>query len=245
MKKFALLIGNSRNLPGTSKDILDFQVHLMSDHGGAWEQAEIKPLIDMSSSEIEKVLNRVKANNYDYVIVYFTGHGGCKDGTIMEVNPQNELMSESLFLGLAPKQLNIFDCCRAWVRGDIPIDEDHTSANQKLRELIRKEYDDLIDSAAPQQVRIYSCREGETSYPLTDGRGSIYTQTFLDAAKELRQSVEIVRIYDCHERAAQMTIQIAMNNKVAQNPEIIPAKCLHVLELPISFNPICLKSQVI
>lgn len=175
------------------------------------------------------------------MIVYFTGHGGCSNETIMEVNPQNECMMESMLIGLAPKQLNILDCCRSWIPGYVPIDEDHSSATSDIRALVKKEYENLIKVAAEQQVRIYSCREGESSYSFKEGKGSIYTQCFLESAKALLNKQDVVSVYDCHEEAKSKTIRILQKSNQIQTPDIVPAKCLSILELPISFNPTCLK----
>lgn len=241
MKKTALLIGNSRNLAGTSKDMLDFQMFLMSEQGGAWGQDEIKALIDAPVSKLKCVINSVKQERYDYVIVYFTGHGGCRNGTIMEVNPQNECIMESILIGLAPKQINVLDCCRNWIPGNVPIDDDHSSVTSDIRAVVKKEYENLIKAAAEQQVRIYSCREGESSYPYKEGKGSVYTQCFLESAKALLNKQNVVSVYDCHENAKVETMRIVQRSNLTQTPDIVPAKCLSVLELPISFNPACLK----
>lgn len=241
MKKKALLIGNSRNLEGTSKDMLDFQMFLMSEQGGAWEQDEIRALIDAPVAQLKCVIGEVKKESYDYVIVYFTGHGGCINETIMEVNPQNECIIESMLIGLAPKQLNVLDCCRSWIPGNVPIDEDHSRATSEIRKIVKEEYENLIMKAANQQVRIYSCREGESSYPFREGNGSVYTQCFLESAKTLLKKQDVVSVYDCHDKAKLETIRVVQRNNLTQTPDIVPAKCLSVLELPISFNPACLK----
>lgn len=58
------------------------------------------------------MINKIKDEKNDYVIVYFTGHGGLQGDTIVEVNPKNELLKENYFFGIAERQLNILDCCR-------------------------------------------------------------------------------------------------------------------------------------
>lgn len=142
------------------------------------------------------------------MIVYFTGHGGCCNETIMEVNPQNECIMESMLIGLAPKQLNVLDCCRSWIPGNVPIDEDHRSVTTEIRAIVKKEYEHLIMKAANKEVRIYSCREGESSYPYKEGKGSVYTQCFLESAKALLKKQNVVSVYDCHENAKSETMRI-------------------------------------
>ena len=61
MKKLALLIGNSRGLAGSSKDMLDFYTHLTSLQGGAWDPStEIIPLLDEPASKILDTLSGIR-----------------------------------------------------------------------------------------------------------------------------------------------------------------------------------------
>lgn len=242
MKRIALLFGNNRDLKGTRKDILDFMSFLLSPQGGAWEHTEVKGILNPTKAVIEDKVNEIRNGGYDYVIVYFSGHGGCKNGTILEINPQNEQIQESLLMGLAPKQLNILDCCRSLVTGGIAIDETHDATSQKLHKLVRDEYEELIRASADQLVRMYSCKEGESSYTLTNGQGSVYTQVLLDSAKHLLGKMDVVRTHDCHARTYQITVDLTSKQNLSQHPDIVPAKCLSCLELPISFNPQCLKN---
>lgn len=242
MKRIALLFGNNRDLKGTSKDILDFMSFLLSPQGGAWEQDEIKGYLNPTKASIEEKVKKIKEGSYDYVIVYFSGHGGCRNSTILEINPQNEHIPESLLMGLAPKQLNILDCCRSFVAGGIAIDETHEASSQDLHNQVRTEYEELVKVAADQQVRMYSCKEGESSYTLTNGQGSVYTQVLLDSAKFLLSKMDVVRTHDCHARTYQITVDVTNKQNLSQHPDIVPAKCLACLELPISFNPQCLKT---
>lgn len=52
-----------------------------------------------------------------------------------------------------------------------------------MHDSVRKEYEELIEAAADQQVRMYSCTQGECSYTLINVQGSVYTQVLLDSAK--------------------------------------------------------------
>ena len=243
MKRIALLFGNNRGLKGTRKDILDFLTFLLSPQGGAWEQTEVKGIINPTKATIENKVKEIKDGNYDYVIVYFSGHGGCKNGTILEINPQNEQIQESLLLGLAPKQLNVLDCCRSLVSGGIAIDETHDAGSQDMHDSVRKEYEELIEAAVDQQVRMYSCMQEECSYTLVNGQGSVYTQVLLDSAKSLLGTMDIVRTSDCHARTYQLTVDLTSKQNLNQHPDIVAAKCLSCQELPISFNPMCLKKK--
>lgn len=70
MKKKAIKIGNSRGLDATLVDMLHFSKFLMSLQGGAWEKEEIVECMDRTADEILKVIDAIKAENNDYVIVY-------------------------------------------------------------------------------------------------------------------------------------------------------------------------------
>lgn len=240
MKKIALLIGNSRGLAGSSQDMLDFYTHLTSLQGGAWDPStEIISLLDKPASEISGVLSNIRGQ-YQYVMVYFTGHGGTYNDTILEVNPQNELLNESEILGLSPKQINILDCCRSLVRGAVPIYDSHDSVSDDVLLKVRQEFDQLIEDAAEQQVLIYSCEVGKPSYALRGG-SSIFSKCLLEASACLLQTCDVVKIYDAFALAASNTRVMANHLRVEQNPEIVPAKCLSSQELPFCFNPQCIK----
>lgn len=244
MKRKAIIIGNSRNLNATPLDMLRFTKFLMSLQGGAWEKEEIVECMDKSADEILKVIGDIKAEDNDYVIVYFTGHGGVQGDTILEVNPASELLKENSFFGLAPRQLNILDCCRCTITTTLSIYGSSRSISpmqSTLRDEVRKEYDELVMNAAPQLVRMYSCREGESSWPSKDG--SYYTINLIWCAKDLLNNNSVVRVYQCHEATAVKTAADVQNDlKRDQHPDIFPTKCLAQAELPIYFNPTVLKS---
>lgn len=244
MKRKAIIIGNSRDLNATPLDMLRFTKFLMSLQGGAWEKEEIVECKDKSADEILKVIDDIKADDIDYVIVYFTGHGGVQGDTILEVNPASELLKENSFFGLAPRQLNIMDCCRCTITTTLSIYGSSRSISPMQRALhdeVRKEYDEIVMNAAPQLVRMYSCREGESSWPSKDG--SYYTNNLIGCAKELLKSNSVVRVYQWHEATAVKTAADVQNDlKRDQHPDIIPTKCLAQAELPICFNPTVLKS---
>lgn len=96
MKRKALMIGNSRGLKATPLDMLHFTQFLMSYQGGAWTRDEIEPWMDKDVNERLNDVEKIVKGQNDYVIVYFTGHGGLHGDTIIEVNPKGELIKEDL-----------------------------------------------------------------------------------------------------------------------------------------------------
>ena len=239
MKRKAIIIGNSRNLNATPVDMLRFSKFLMSLQGGAWETGEIVECKDKKADEILKNLNDIKAEKNDFVIVYFTGHGGVQGETILEVNPALELLKEDSFFGLAPRQLNILDCCRCLVTTPLSIygsSRGVSPMQRAFRDEVRKEYDELVMNSAPQLVRMYSCKEGESSWPSKDG--SYYTNNLIGCANELLKTNRVVFVHQCHDVVAIKTAADVQNDlQRDQHPDIIPTKCLAQAELPICFNP--------
>ena len=215
----------------------------MSNKGGAWNKDEIVYMPDQDACSIIESINKIGDENNDYVIVYFTGHGGLQGDTVVEVNPNNELLKENSFFGLAERQLNILDCCRTVQTSPLNIYGNKRgmgAMGMKLRDDVRAEYDDLVMKADPQLVRLYSCSEGESSYP--SANGSYYTNNLMGCARELLMNDDIISVHKCHHAASIKTaIEVKRDLKQEQHPTIIPSKCLAQAELPFCFNPKSIK----
>lgn len=243
MKRKALMIGNSRGVKATPLDMLHFTQFLMSYQGGAWTRDEIEPWMDKDVNELLNDVEKIVKGQNDYVIVYFTGHGGLHGDTIIEVNPKGELIKENSLFGLADRQLNILDCCRNIQTTPLPIygrSRGMGTMEQGLRDAVRAEYDELVMNAAPQFVKMYSCAEDESSYATKTG--SYYTTNLIACSKELLNNHDVARIYQCHEATAlKTTADVLKGEKREQHPVIIPTKCLGAAELPLCFNPVVLK----
>lgn len=243
MKRKAILIGNTRNLAATPLDLLKAASLLMSNKGGAWNRDEIVYMPDQDACSIIEMINKIRDEKNDYVIVYFTGHGGLQSDTIVEVNPKNELLKENYFFGIAERQLNILDCCRTVQTSPLNIYSSKRGMSpmeMKLRDNVRVEYEDLVMKADPQLVRLYSCSEGESSYP--SASGSYYTNNLMECARELLMNDDIVSVHKCHDAASIKTaIEVKRDLKQEQHPAIIPTKCLAQAELPFCFNPVSIK----
>lgn len=242
MKRKALLLGDTRGLDAISKkDIENITNFLKSDGGGAWDDSEIDPLIDKHSDDLFKRIEDVKAEANDFVLVYFTGHGGTRGDTILEVNPNPDYLEAGSFLNLAPRQINIFDCCRHDVANPIEVSVGVGKKKRKAfdannTEKVRLKYEQLVMNACPQSVNLYSCSKGEGSS--FNANGSYYTQCLIESAKDLLPTMDVVRVHDCHKMAAIATADMAFKERgIQQHPEIEPAKCLYAQELPICFNP--------
>ncbi|WP_157795184.1 caspase family protein [Leptospira noguchii] len=114
MIRRALLFGNTYGLSGVKKDLENFSNFLQSDIGGGWLQSEIDNVEDISKSNLNAKLTSLKNMNPDLLFILFSGHGGQERKTILELNPRGETIIENELRNIAKRQINIYDCCRAY-----------------------------------------------------------------------------------------------------------------------------------
>ena len=214
MKRYAVLIGNTNGLPGINKDLEDFEKFLNSDIGGAWDSSEIYKDYNVRKNNLVDIFFNLKKYSLDYFIFYFSGHGALdrtSNFTKLVLNKNNECIDESQVNCIAPRQLNIFDCCRA-----IPETSENLItcsaqfSTEELRINSRKIYDARIMQAEKQQINLYACSKGE--YANATGKGSVYTQQLISAANRL-SSTSLVTVLACHNSAYQLTVDGAKNQR--------------------------------
>ncbi len=221
MTRFAFLFGNTDGLQGVRKDIANIKTFLMSDIGGAWENNEIATAEDISLKQVIEVCGAIKRRYLDYVVVYFSGHGGMKRTTNLCINPQEEVISEAAFSSLAKRQLMILDCCRVYPQvvtnvKKATLDESVESFQQR-RNLCRKRYENLIMSASPQEITLYACQPGKCAYD--SSRGGFYTHQLLSNAVELLKEGDVY-VRTLHEKAKQAVFWDTLTKDDPQDPDI-------------------------
>lgn len=231
MKKLALLIGNTNNLKGVEKDIYDFKTYLKSGIGGAWTEEEIKCAFNISLLDLNTYLTNVRKYDWDYLIFYFSGHGGMdnKGVTHLEINSRKETISECSIVNIAKRQLNIFDCCRVNVlepsRLD-GIDERMFSDYSVNLNIYRKKFEAKILATPPQNITLYACDKGQES--IDTFNGGVYTQALLESAYELSDTMD-VKIGDVHNQTVkkiqfrnyQQTPRGTITNGINYNQQLI------------------------
>lgn len=230
MKKRLLLIGNTNGLPGVTRDIHNYKSFFLSDYGGAWDDSEIITKMNPPKDELESKLSKLKSMSLDFLIVVFSGHGGHKRKTVLEINEFDEQISEEELDNLADRQINIYDCCRATTAQVISEGFDRSmikSAQVGLK--IRKLYEERIMQAIPQIVNLYSCSIGEISNDTVNG--GIYTNCLLKAARLVSKDFSLVS--EAHSSALECT----RNKQKNQNPDATLPKCLSSQSLVLSINP--------
>lgn len=240
MKRFAILLGHADGQLSTNKDLFRMEKFLKSDRGGAWYISEIHSEINISLHRLSILLNQVRNNHYDYVLLYFSGHGGYKRSTVIELNPKGETVSEQFLSGLAFRQLNIFDCCRAPLQ---ELSEESMSAisfsNRPDSCAIRKLYDKRIMLASKQQMSLYSCSIGECSYDF--GAGGIFTTHFLESTNNFFGDYLLVS--QAYVASCAPTLREAQVHGKTQTPDLFMAKLPVANQLIIAVNDMPCRSN--
>ena len=239
MKRRALLIGNSRGLAGVKRDIANMRQFLMGRYGGAWRNGEIETMMNPSLSDLKSKLKVIKAEQNDFVIVLFSGHGGYERTTVLEINGQNEIIDDTELIGLAPRQISIFDCCRVVCSYQ---EEREMLLERKLFSItdsvdtIRQRYDSRIMQAIPQQDRLYACKIGQCAHDHQDGSGAYYLNNLLKHARSISGAYGLVG--DVHEDATEDTkTEVLIKENAIQEPVCSLHKCLSSQQLIISIHP--------
>lgn len=240
MRRIALLIGNSDGLEGVKTDLFEWKKFLISPVGGAWEHHEINMIMNPQKCELLSCINELrKTKAYDFAVVVYSGHGGYDRQTILEINGKGETITETDLLGIAPKQISVFDCCRSLVDGYEPIYESQrtfsTGGILSNLQKIRNAYNQRIGLAIPQQVCLYACHIGETA--LDTESGALYIQTLLRQAKLFPKNEEFRTVESIHAKASICTSLKALKRKHSQNPAASLPKCLTRQKLILSINP--------
>ena len=114
MRKKILMIGNTDDLPGVPIEISDYYSFFTSPVGGGWYDEEIDILLNPTQHELLETVADIEEADYDYVIVFFSGHGEeTSDGTILYINGQSETILLHNLTDLSERQLLIINCCRS------------------------------------------------------------------------------------------------------------------------------------
>lgn len=236
MKRKAVLIGNTSGLQGVQVDITRFATFLKSDSGGAWYESEIDILENEKKSSLLQKIDAIKRQSFDYLVVMFSGHGGQLRQTILEINGQGETIEETALRQMANRQLNIYDCCRAFPTTITKSAMEALSAS--FAESVnrnRQRYDDRIMQAIPQQALLYSCSIGQVSYDTANG--GVYLTNLLKAAHNIAYDQQFKLVGLAHEESVAPTTENSKREKQGlQVPEAILPKCLSSQQLVISMK---------
>ena len=240
MRRRAILLGHIDGQLSTNTDLNKMYSFLTSIHGGAWNSNEIVQKANMSRRSLDELLSGTKNGGYDYVFFYFSGHGEYERGTVLELNPKGECVSERELSNLASRQLNIYDCCRSIsdietvsVKNSFTMDG-LAESSDSLREYVREIYDNRVMKALKQHMSLYSCKVGECSYDF--GEGGMYTKYLIDAAKSLNSNDAYILALSAHSSACLPTEMEAQQHNEEQHPDYFMAKFPSRYQLPLAIN---------
>jgi len=173
-------------------------------------------------------LAAAKVDNYDFVIVHFSGHGGqAVNSLILEINPKEETIQSSELFNLAKRQVSIFDCCR--VGDNLGIEALAYDSLKESHKNTRAIYEKMIMNAAEQQLKLYGCSSNEVSSE--DKDGGYYTQALFRTA--ISSSEPYLTFNKAHETAASL---VRRRSGFTQNPEIASGRHLSSQNLVIAVS---------
>lgn len=229
MEKRILLIGNTDGLPGVKVDLLNFKKYFRSQKGGDWFENEILTLPDPSRNELMTKINQLKYLNLDFLIVIFSGHGGQKIETILEINENGDKINESELYNISKRQITILDCCRAYPQQiSDGISERILNKAFSAHYSTREKYEKRILQASYQQVKIYACQKGQCSIDTSEG--GVYSKNLLKVVKE--DSSDFILL----SRAHQLASLYVENAYPSQKPEIEIPRLLTDQQLIFGIN---------
>lgn len=234
MKRKAILIGNTSGLQGVQVDITRFTAFLTSNVGGAWYDSEIDILQNERKVSLLQKIDAIKRQSFDYVVVMFSGHGGQLRQTVLELNGLGETIEETALRKIAERQLNIYDCCRAFPSTMVKRAQEALSASfAESVNLYRRRFDDRIMQAIPQQALLYSCSVGQVSYDTSTG--GVYLSNLLKAAQTISYDQQFKLVGLAHEETMAPTIANSGKERQGrQVPDAVLPKCLSSQQLIIS-----------
>ena len=236
MRKKILMIGNTVDLPGVPIDISNYYDFFISPTGGNWYDEEIDILINPAQHELLETIADIQEANYDYVIVFFSGHGEeTTDGTVLYIKGQKETILLHNLADLSHRQLLIVNCCRSHHKIPEGISIDSTALSLS-HDSTRQAYEELIQFSAPQQIILFSCDDDESTWATQEG--GFYSRYLLDAieialANPLLRFVSVGR---AHYKAVSLMRQDDFLSEQQQHPTMLQSPCSVHRRLPLAVN---------
>ena len=180
-------------LAGVYSDIRNWSNFLQSNIGGAWEDNEIKEMIDPTDDE---VCNEILSLNCDYTFITYSGHGFFSSSEIETkicLRNSNDIDTDVNIIKLKPlnsrRTTIILDSCRG-IEDDLVIESavpmlEHYAHLKPKRIIYRQLFDYYIQKSERGINVLYSCSIGESANEKMDGSGGYFTSALIDAALEM------------------------------------------------------------
>lgn len=240
MKKHAFIIdSDTTDLHGVQTDVDNFVEFLKSPCGGEWRDNEISHISQHCSLTDDLGLlcdlHFIKEFNYDYIIVFYSGHGAIVNGKqVIYLN--NGIQTETANLcNLAKKQLTILDCCRKEETSNFSeIIKESVAASRATIYHTRSYYEFLIAQAKEQQNFLFACSSNE--FATDTANGAAYLNALFSAAYSIakEESCSWLSVREVHDIA---TASVKRNPYLSQNPDYYIPKLRKNESLPFSINP--------
>jgi len=174
-------------LPGTLLDPVNVTNYLCSPRGGSWYDEEI---ILLDDPDWRTALSIVYNTVADYLLIYFTGHGGTLDGKRVIKLKDGLIEDKQFILGSSPRQLMLVDACRNYLGaiGGIPEAEDEYSSFTG-ESVSRSLFDRYILNSHPGKMIVHATKKGFSAQEV-NGLGGVFTYYLLETAMKLQADVD-------------------------------------------------------
>ena len=212
MRRFALIIGSPGEpadnsiYAGVESDTKNFIKFLMSPSGGGWHrQNEILHLKNPDKTKVKAIIEKL---NFDYTLIYFSGHGRHSTQTnesYLVLNTNDEISAKEL-ISSSSKQLIISDICR--VPSDDEVFSNFVTEDVEFPSALnitssRSLFDAHLRNCENGIGFIYSCSVGEKSLALP--YGSFYTLSLLNSSQDWTTNIDKYNV---------LPIEVAFSNSI-------------------------------
>lgn len=240
MKRLAILVNNTDADLSTSTDIANMRKFLVSVKGGQWSENKIKYCSDYTRVKMLNLFDSVRNNNYDYVFFYFSGHGLIVNNmTTMQLKNGVEFISERDIQNLAPRQLNILDCCSKSLLGTSTTLSGYEQEEKRFSDTDKKhfrvKYLQRILASEKQRITLYACSPNQYSYDFSNG--GVFTNNLLHATTHFNSkylsAVSAIKTAAPYVMGETNSMQ---QPTYSQNPKVIPENRKLILAInPLAF----------
>ncbi len=195
MKKKTLILNSTQASIGAPLDGKAYHQFFNLPCGGGWKDCDIiSKDTGISKSDFQKLLSCLKKQDLDYFIFVYSGHGGMEIRNFQTLIclDSGEYVCEDDILGVAKRQLSIFDCCRG-IEPEVPEAEVCMSLLKESAFVdvgaVTRAYESAVRKAPKAQYVLYSCHPDQYSFGSSE-EGGVFTKTFIGVTLTLVENAE-------------------------------------------------------
>lgn len=233
MRRHTIIIGNSGDkkdfLEGVEQDIHNFQNHLKSRYGGAWEEREITTFLNNATKErLSDAILGYKNLGNDFFLIIFTGHGYCdaKGETFFELKPNGECISVSdvkKMVGDVPTLLIGDSCHSVYVEKERITESRLKMFGQGGKLLTSQDYRNLFNNQLEllRKGTFIFASSSSFGQPSADtSKGGLYIYALMTVIKreiEMSEPEGVICIGYIHNEAKKLVVEFSEGKQI---PEI-------------------------